>query len=274
MATSPTRSAGPPRPTKASGPYLYRYASLEHSNPSQHIERLEWLKTIMLKHQVYVPDLTQLNDPADCRPRLARLSELAMSAFFYPFGPTAKNPRSTLSAQVAEGVILTNSIRAHGPETLMRRFKRIYDAEMSSWKIYCLTKRYGNMSMWAKYADAHHGYCLEFANAGDFFGRAFEVVYAEFPAMDVTNENHINANWFFCKAPQWSNEEEVRVLVPRQDPHNVTINPNSLTRIILGWQMPESDQRQIREWAKERKPELTVVAASWDDFDQVLNLIA
>ena len=42
--------------------------------------------------------------------------------------------------------------------------------ELDDWRVYCLCKRKGNMSMWAKYAGNHTGYCLEFANIGPFFG--------------------------------------------------------------------------------------------------------
>lgn len=64
------------------------------------------------------------------------------------------------------------------------------------------------------------------------------------------------------------------LLVPRASAHEVTIDPRCLTRIMLGWKMPEDDRNQIREWAIQRQPELTVVTASWDNFENVLNLVA
>jgi hypothetical protein len=48
-------------PTKASGSHFYRYQSAE---------RLERLKPIVLEHLLYVPSVAQLNDPADCRPKI------------------------------------------------------------------------------------------------------------------------------------------------------------------------------------------------------------
>jgi len=143
---------------------------------------------------------------------------------------------------------------------------------MNQWKVYCLSKRYDNMNLWAKYADNHRRYCLEFANEGAFFACAMNVTCGEFAAMDVTNDEHININWFFSKGTQWSNEEEVRVLVPRQYPHEVIIDPRCLTRIILGRKMSDSDRAVIRDWAKQRQPELEVVTASWDSFENVLKV--
>jgi hypothetical protein len=42
--------------------------------------------------------------------------------------------------------------------------------------------------------------------------------------------------------------------------------------VILGWKMPGAERCQIREWAKQRSPELTVVDASYDELDQILKI--
>ena len=271
---SPTSSAIPQRPTRASGSHSYRYVSLEHSNPPAHADRLEWLKAIILKHQLYVPNVGQLNDPADGSPRFTLLSPPQfLSELFGPrHGVLRNNPGLSLDAQIAEAYVIDYNIQLHGAEKLQRRYKDIFDETMNQWKVYCLSKRYDNMNLWAKYADKHRGYCLEFANEGAFFACAMNVTYGEFAAMDVTNDEHININWFFSKGTQWSNEEEVRVLVPRQYPHEVIIDPRCLTRIILGRKMSDSDRAVIRDWAKQRQPELEVVTASWDSFENVLKV--
>jgi hypothetical protein len=46
------------RPTT---PFLYKYGSAKH---------LEWLEPILLRHTLYLPSLSQLNDPREARPRL------------------------------------------------------------------------------------------------------------------------------------------------------------------------------------------------------------
>ena len=55
-----------------------------------------------------------------------------------------------------------------------------------------------------------------------------------------------------CKRPEWSNEEEVRLIGARLTEPQVTINPRWLTRIILGKDMSPENQQQIRLWAKQR----------------------
>lgn len=52
--------------------------------------------------------------------------------------------------------------------------------------------------------------------------------------MGVSNPEHTNGCWFFYKRPEWSNEEEVRLVLPRHQGSTVKITPQWLTRLILG----------------------------------------
>jgi hypothetical protein len=60
------------------------------------------------------------------------------------------------------------------------------NAELEGYHIYSLSKPYDSLSLWAKYAAGHSGYCLEFANDGPFFEYAKEVEYGDFALMDLT----------------------------------------------------------------------------------------
>jgi hypothetical protein len=256
-----------PIPSPARGSHFYKYSEFTG-------ERQQWLKEAILEHRLFLPKLSQLNDPADGRPRLARKSEDQLFTFLYnsPFGVLSRNPGMTVEAQVREAVILDVNIRLHGGQTMMRGLAKSLNAELDDWRIYSLSKRYDNLSLWAKYARAHTGYCLEFANAGSFFSMAMEVSYGQSLEMDISNPDHLNGYWFFCKNHEWSNEEEVRVLISRKSHPILKIDPSWLTRVILGWKMPEEERSQIRAWAKQRSPELMVVAASYDELDQTLKL--
>jgi hypothetical protein len=260
-----THSSATPIPVNAKGTHFYKYSEFTG-------ERRQWLKEIILEHRVYLPRLSQLNDPTDGRPKLARKSEDQLYTFLYksPFGVLSRNPRLTVEEQVREAVILDASIRLHGAETLMRDLVKSLNAELDDWRIYSLSKQYDNLNLWAKYAANHNGYCLEFANAGSFFPCAKEVSYGTTVEVDIENIDHLSGYWFFCKGSEWSNEDEVRVLVARRSDAVLRIDPSWLTRIILGWRMPRSDRDQIREWAGQRSPELRVAEASYDELDQVI----
>lgn len=56
----------------------------------------------------------------------------------------------------------------------------------------------------------------------------------------------------------------------RQSLPKLRFEPNCLNRVILGWKMSESDKLQIRQWAKQRSPELKVSIAYYDSFEQAL----
>jgi len=156
-----------PIPKKASGSHFYRYSEFTGT-------RREWLKSIIFEHRLYVPNLPQLNDPADGRPKLAHKSEDELFAFLYngPGGVLTRNPHMSVEDQIKEGLILDYNLRNHGKDVVMRGTAASFYRELNDWRIYCLCKRSNNMNMWAKYAGNHAGYCLEFANVGPFFGSA------------------------------------------------------------------------------------------------------
>ena len=131
------------------------------------------------------------------------------------------------------------------PEKVLRSFSANLFNELKGTKVYCLTKRRNNMSMWAKYADDHCGYCLEFANEGNFVGQAKEVIYGDTVELDISQQDQIGSWFYFCKGNDWSSDEEVRIHVSRNHPHEWNIDPRVLTSIILGYQRPEADRMVI-----------------------------
>jgi hypothetical protein len=99
-----------------------------------------------------------------------------------------------------------------------------------------------------------------------------EVTYGDATEMDVQNREHRSGYWFFCKRKEWSNEEEIRLVLPRGKGRKVKIEPQWLTRLIVGKNMTEVHRKTIREWAKERQPELIVIEAYYDALHQALRL--
>lgn len=221
----------------------------------------------MLDHQIYIPTVSELNDPADGRPKLAEMTEEEMLTFL-----RAKNPTLTGAAQSKVSRIIGHNIRFHGVDAIRRRASEMLNEHTTRYRILSLSKRWNNLSLWAKYADNHTGYCLEFANVGRFFEHAVEVVYIDAIPMDVNNREHRTGYFFYCKTPDWSNEEEVRLIgLPASSPL-LKIEPCWLTRIILGKDMSGDDRKKIQVWAQARVPQLTVVQAYFDDLYHELRL--
>jgi hypothetical protein len=254
-----------PLPAKAIVPSLYKYSSL--ATP----EHLDRLRIIVQDHELYLPNLDQLNDPADGRPRLAPLSEEQMGSFLYRKF-VQNNPHLTREQLAHELEVIVYNAKLHGPERLHRVLTESLHLELQDYRIYSMSKRYNNLSLWAKYAGDHSGYCLEFANERPLFESARDVMYEDSLKMDVNNPEHTNGFWFFCKRPEWSNEEEVRLVLPRGYGSKVKIEPRWVKRLILGKDVSEQNELVIRSWARQRVPDLAVVKARYDSVEQTITL--
>jgi hypothetical protein len=249
-------------PTRPTVSYLYKYKSAEN---------LEQLKPLILNNEIYIPSVAQLNDPIDCRPKIKPMSDEDMLTFLRN-DYVRRNPVLALDLLQNEEHKIRTSIQKLGVEWFRSELTKIMNTHMEQFRIYSLTKRFDNFGLWAKYAAGHTGYCLEFTNEGDFFQHAIEVVYGEYAPFDLNDSAGRSASFLVHKRLDWSNEEEVRLILPRGKGSTVKIDPRWLSRIILGMKMSPENEVQIRQWAKQRKPELLVVRAHLDHLHQELRL--
>ena len=261
----PDTGASIPLSPKATVSNFYKYSSL--ATP----EQLDRLRVIMQEHELFLPNLDQLNDPADGRPRLAPLSEDQMDYFLYSKF-AQRNPRLTQVELDREREIILHNVKLHGTKSLHRNLTESLHSELKDYRIYSISKRYDNLNLWAKYAGDHSGYCLEFLNEGPLFESARDVIYEDTLQMNVNNPEHANGAWFFYKRPEWSNEEEVRLVLPRGRGSKVKISPVWLKRLILGKSVTELNEQAIRTWARQRVPNLAVVKAHYDTVEQRIKL--
>jgi hypothetical protein len=150
--------------------------------------------------------------------------------------------------------------------------EKIHEMATSGWhqktanhRIYSLSKRWDNLSMWEWYAARQTGYCLEFARAGIFLD-VRDVVYQPPPAYDLTDiSNATSPSWFFYKYPDWSNEEELRLVLARKLGGPVfDVGPDLLTRVILGEGMAKENADRIRAMALKRNLSVPLVTAKWE----------
>jgi len=252
-------------PPKATDPHFYKYSSLP---TPKHLDRL---RVIIQENELFLPSLDQLNDPADGRPRLAPLSEKRMGSFLYSM-LQQRNPHLTPARLEREREIIFHNLKLHGTKTFHRLFTDSLHSELKDYRIYSMSKRYDNLSLWANYAGDHSGYCLEFVNEGSLFESARHVVYEDTFQMEVDNPEHTKGFWFFYKRPEWSNEEEVRLVLQRNKGSKVKIAPKSLQRLILGKSVSKHNEEAIRDWALQRVPSLKVVKAYYDTVEQKIKL--
>lgn len=235
-------------------------------------DRPERLEQIILAHELYFPTAQQLNDPAECQPRITFSSRRDKVRFLMRTWRRA-HPGANLMdissefARADEGLAQMGEQRFH--QELVRAFYEI----STQTRIFSMSRRWDHMAQWAKYANDHTGYCLEFANAG-VFANAQEVQYGGAFELDITSpEAAQDAHpLFFRKTSDWSNEEEVRLVGPTIAHPILYFDPALLTRIILGKDIKPKHEERIRGWATARNPPLVVVRATYNAIQQALRL--
>jgi hypothetical protein len=193
-------------------------------------------------------------DPTDGRPRLAPKTPAQLAAVLHKYY-IVEHPGLSLVEQEHAAAGCREFVQRQDPEDLLRKIAQGLYAHSDRYRVYCVSKRWDNLSMWERYAGNHSGYCMEFANEGPFTD-SYEVAYGDTPPlMDIADPDDRGPYCFF-KRREYGGEEEIRVtLLPGSAPI-VKIEPRCLTRIILGRHMSDADQQQIREWARQRNPEL------------------
>ena len=251
---------------KSTSPHFYKYSS-----PAN----LGWLKDILHQHEIYLPNLTQLNDDNDGLPRLAMQSEQEMADFLCS-KLSERNPNMSPEELEQEEKVIRFNVRLHGPAALHPSIVQLLDDQLKDFRIYSMAKRYNMGNLWALYADGHRGYSLEFKNVGPLFEHAKDVNYLDMKDMEIplTDPSLFSAHFLFCKSREWRCEEEVRLALSRKDGRTKVKldDPAWLTRIILGKAMSEENKNTIRLWAKERKPELAVATTYYDPTQRAIKL--
>jgi hypothetical protein len=192
--------------------------------------KLEYLEDTIVRHKLYFPLPRELNDPVEARPRLVvspeEIEHLLLVQWQKENPAASENDISRILNDIRDGIALMGQDELHALMT------NLAHERYGKRRIFSLSKRWDNMGMWAKYAADHHGYCLEFANAG-LFAHAREVEYVNVVTENLTDDSDLG-NFYFRKTRDWLTEEEVRVVASRNAFPKVTIDPALLTQVIVG----------------------------------------
>ena len=238
--------------------HFYKYGS-----------QVQWLEGLLLRHELYVPTSAQLNDPRESHPRLKRVSPKEANEFLKRV-LINKDPDAPPYDQQVKG--LEAVVKDLGVDVVMGVITKYVFASYAEKRIYSMSKRWNNMSLWAAYGANHKGYCLEFVNDG-LFNLSRDVIYTDTLEYDLNDETHQTIDWAIYKSTEWRNEEEVRFSLPGDMvAQPMRIAPDLLSRVILGKDMPAADKKRICQWAVRRKPRLNIVRAVYDAYLQQLTL--
>jgi len=249
-------------PKKPQCAYLYHYSS--NTN-------LDWLKPILLRNELYFPSISELNDPSEGKPKPSDASMPSICEFLYE-QYVKDNPNLTPIEYENIKKSIINEAQNAGKEKVLTLMSNSLNKYLEPYRIYSMSKRWDNMSLWANYSNKHMGYCLEFKNER-LFSRAYEVNYPdEEITMDFTDLDSVNSYFFFNKSKEWSNEEEVRIVLPLKTQHPIAFDPALLTRVILGYRISEEDKSQIITWTDKCQIPLLLVQTRYISFTHKLEL--
>jgi hypothetical protein len=239
-------------------PCFYKYSTTEH---------FDWLRHILLNHEIYFATHSELNDPEDGWAALKLLSvEDVISFLVNDF--IRRHAREDLAWLAHEVAVIHFNTRHYGADKMLELMEEALKRETERNRIYSLSMACESPSMWKKYGGDHTGYCLEFENDG-LFSYARTVQYdAERVRLHLSNPRNF---FLFRKTVKWEDEQEARiVLLPRAGPEFFEIfkngespfqsfDPMLLRRVILGKNMSASNRVQICAWATVRTPPVLVV---------------
>lgn len=227
--------------------------------------KIDRVKTMIRENKFYFATPSQLNDPSDCKNTIKDHSEEEIEKFLIEAN------RGFYGNSRGDSYI-KKGIKEFGVEVLLEEMSKAFNQIMDSrYGVFSLAKRPDNMALWAKYADNHKGYCLKFSDLSQF-SYVYEVQYSEKLPLNLSLEKDpLQAEFLYTKSPEWSNEEEARIL---SKPSGFHLFPkNSLKNIIIGEHCEEENEKQIVSWVKECGATILVKKAKFNSVKQKLEFL-
>lgn len=240
--------------------------------------------------------ISGLNDPAELNPTLnqeavaASLSRLRAGGYSDEDMVHLRRQGAVLQALAPRYQVLgVPSSREEATKLIQSRF---YDSTStldrlltqtaheiaSKVGVFCLSRRFDSLPMWAHYAGNATGFAVEFTKLesvfrGDPTGvlRELREVIYEQEIEGVTFDPKSHESLFFSKYLDWSYEQEVRVVLPLADCRKQKLSSGDLflyslpidcvSRVILGWNMEPASVALIMEAVANVNPRIEVAHA-------------
>lgn len=187
---------------------LFRYRSLAGDG-------FRFAQEIFLRHRLFLPLHSQLNDPAEGVYRIATPLEKRGDRWVAPDLPLIRH----------EGTVRILSFSEDAKHPLM----------------------------WAHYADSHRGICLGFDTS--YLTRIAQVRYpTRIPRLDpkLPDARKLEAA-FLTKRAAWSYEREWRIIQSEaaEDSYSyINFPPHAITEVVLGHRITEDDEDWVRQWLR------------------------
>lgn len=242
------------------------------------------VREIVVKHKVYFSRASQINDPFDLSPRMAKITREELIA-----GAERHFRRKPEMLANRDKILLhltSCDLAEHVTEATHKARQRIE----KGYSIFSLAGNRTHPMLWSHYAGGHTGLCIHFhSNERAIFGGAQEVKYnAQRPILPIQAfdgpEHEIYQRVLLTKGEFWAYEDEYRwILFPDIDWSGLSISfsgqhakfaPSELSGITVGARMSKSVIANVLRMAAKHDPQLPVWRAVENetfefDFEQI-----
>ncbi|MES9950069.1 MAG: DUF2971 domain-containing protein [Candidatus Thiodiazotropha sp.] len=226
--------------------FLYKYRSLDPADK----DSVNRIRATIVYGDLYLSSPTKFNDPFDMstnivltggiRSKLKRVKLLAKSQ-----GVSRKERKEYIK----------NFMRKSNDE-LRFILEKSYDEHLSNVGVYSFAGDPRNILMWSHYAKDHTGICIQFERIRDLriFGQALKVEYSDvYPEIDWFNSHAESlANAVLRKHPDWSYEQEERIILPDSAGKLLKIDSRAITAVVFGCRTPDKVIEEVHNLSKER----------------------
>lgn len=214
-----------------------------------------WLSSLR-DRKVWYCRRSSLNDPFDSTLMIyTDYTDQEYTASLERFGREQGFSESEIQKLVEEQLPRKAENLREGPNEIQQRIDRL--------GIYCLTELPDNILMWAHYADAHRGFCIEYdRNLDNRLGQydyARRIQYIDHPKLypddfydpykdqpeGVLSDEDPYMRMLYTKAPDWKYEREWRIR--NATPDALEDWPAEVKSIIFGMEMSDDNKAKIME---------------------------
>jgi hypothetical protein len=215
---------------------LFRYRTFNHNTKSE-----------LGDCRIFLCPPSLLNDPFDCQ-----------------LDVDVSDPLTALNSEL-ESAGLTPDIVKYiaGSECGFKKpteeayYKAVIRKSFDQVGVACFSRNPASNLMWSHYGDSHRGVCIGYS-----FPRETSQFLADVEYRDGYPPNHMpcfsgmtcGTDWrnfintmLLTKSKEWAYEREVRVLLPGKAGGFLDLHPSSLSMVVMGMRMPESDRNELLE---------------------------
>lgn len=232
-------------------------------------DHLDRIGNIVVNRRIFFSSHLNFNDPFDCASSirfpdpndLTNEDEACWRWYFEHIAAMRddSNPINKSKRDAAHAFEIGKHKNPSFVSDTQREIDQVIQKYGKTLGVFCASETLESVSMWVYYAANHRDVVIEFDHTTlvDLHGniRSFKVEYQDlvpslhdYRKMVELKDPLWFARLFFCrKSSEWKNEKEWRFFTTPTDAY-MDLPDSSITRIIFGAKMPESNKDLIQKW--------------------------